>query len=268
MDSLIHTYRWKPPTGVAQRSNGFYILHGTGEHAARYEQLATRLSAAGWQVGAHDHPGHGQSAGKRGLIDPSESLSEQAIIQIEAFANEVGSMPVLFGHSLGGVVASDLVLQHGLQVKGLILSAPAFVPITTPIDRFKLKLLTLVAPKLCLDLGYNASKLTHDENMAKSATTDPLMHSFKSAVLVNWIIKTGQQSIDSASNLKTRTLLLIAGDDLVIDSEQIRLFASRVDAEKLSSVEYDDFFHELLHETPERRERVLADIESWLFQID
>jgi alpha-beta hydrolase superfamily lysophospholipase len=267
MNSFIHSYRWRPPVGVPQRSHGVYLLHGTGEHAGRYEQLATRLAAAGWLVGAHDQPGHGQSSGKRGLIDPPGALVTQSAIQIQAFANETGSMPIVFGHSLGGVVATELVLQHGLNVKGLILSAPAFVPITSTMDRIKLRLLTLIAPRLCLDLGYNASRLTHDERTQNLAHADPLIHSYKSSTLVNWLMQSGQRSIDMAATLNCPTLLLIAGDDLVVESDKTRLFASRVCPEKLTLSEYKGFYHELLNETPERRELVLADIENWLAQF-
>ena len=267
MNSSTHSYRWQPAAGSLKRSSGVYLLHGTGEHAGRYERLANLLTKAGWVVGAHDHPGHGQSAGKRGLIDPPGALVTQAAIQIQAFAKETGAAPIVFGHSLGGVTATELVLQHGLTVRGLILSAPALVPITSRMDRFKLRLLTLFAPKLCLDLGYNASRLTHDKDIQRLAHADPLIHSFKSSSLVNWIIQSGHRTLDAASGIEIPTLLLIAGGDLVVDSEQTRLFARRMDADKLTLKEYEGFYHELLNETPDRRERVLADIEHWLCQF-
>jgi alpha-beta hydrolase superfamily lysophospholipase len=267
MNSFIHSYRWRPPADIPQRPNGVYVLHGTGEHAGRYDHFAKRLAAAGWLVGAHDQPGHGRSTGKKGLIDPPGALVTQAGIQIQAFASETGSVPIVFGHSLGGVVASELVLQHGLSVKGLILSAPAFVPIISATDRIKLKLLTLIAPKLCLDLGYNASRLTHDKDVQKLTHVDPLIHGYKSTTLVNWLVQSGRKSLDIASMLQCPTLILIAGDDLVVESAKIRLFANRVSSGKLTIFEYEGFYHEILNETPERRERVLADIENWLTQF-
>lgn len=267
MSTFIHSYRWQPPSGSPERPHGVYLLHGTGEHAGRYEPFASRLAAEGWFVGAHDHPGHGQSTGKRGLIDPPGALVTQAAIQIQEFAKETGVMPIVFGHSLGGVVATELVLQHGLNVKGLILSAPAFVPLTSAFDRFKLKMLTLLAPRLCLDLGYNASRLTHDKDIQDKAQADPLRHSFKSATLVNWIVDSGRLSLDCASNLSKPTLLLIAGDDQVVNSTKTHLFASRVSSEYLTLIEYDGLYHELLNETLECRERVQTDITDWLQKI-
>ncbi|MCL4155308.1 UNVERIFIED_CONTAM: hypothetical protein GTU68_030743, partial [Idotea baltica] len=44
------------------------MLHGIGEHSGRYERLASHLTQLGFEVGAHDHPGHGQSDGQRGVV--------------------------------------------------------------------------------------------------------------------------------------------------------------------------------------------------------
>ena len=264
MKTQIHSYRWQPPAAAPKRDSGVYLLHGTGEHAGRYAELVTLLTQAGWHVGAHDHPGHGQSSGKRGLIDPPDALVTQAAIQIQNFAKETGAAPIVFGHILGGVIATDLVLQHGLNVRGLVLSAPALFPLTGTLDRIKLWLLTRIAPKLCLDLGYNPNRLTHDEQIKVLAHADPLIHSFKSATLVNGIIQSGRRSFERASNLSTPTLLMLAGDDLVVDSNKSREFADRASSDYMTLIEYDGFYHELLNETQPRRERVLADIKQWL----
>lgn len=264
MKDSIHTHRWRPSAGSSVKRPGIYILHGTGEHAARYERLATRLAESGWQVGAHDHPGHGRSMGKRGLIHPAGSLVTQAAIQIQAFAKETDSVPIVFGHSLGGVIATELVLQHRLNVSGLILSAPAFAPITTALDRIKLRLLTLIAPRLCLDLGYDASRLTHDKEIQAAAYSDELIHGFKSANFVGWLIRAGRRCIVDAKKLNTPTLLLVAGADKVVHSDETRAFARRSEFNDVVVNEYDGLYHELLNESPEDRERIEADIETWL----
>lgn len=264
MTNSIHTHRWNPPEGIPVQAHGIYLLHGTGEHAARYDGFAQRLAAQGFRVGAHDHPGHGRSMGQRGLIDPPGSLATQAAIHIQAFAEDTDSKPIVFGHSLGGALATELVLQHHLALSGLILSAPALVPIMRIVDRLKLKLLTLAAPSLCLNLGYDAGRLTHDESIKKIAESDPLIHGFKSAIFVNWLIKSGRGSMEKAGQLNVDTLLLIAGADPIIDSSKTRQFANQINKSILTVHEYEDAFHELLNETPELRERVMTDIDHWL----
>lgn len=50
------------------------VVHGLGEHGGRCAPLATRLNAWGWHVAAHDHRGHGHSAGPRGRRQQNDDL--------------------------------------------------------------------------------------------------------------------------------------------------------------------------------------------------
>lgn len=263
---FIHTHRWQPPEGERKQPHGVYLLHGTGEHAARYQRLAARLVKLGFCVGAHDHPGHGNSTGVRGVIDPPGSLVTQSAIQFQAFARETGSTPILFGHSLGGVIAAELVLIHRLPVMGLILSAPAFVPHISLRNRIRLSVLSQLAPLYAVDIPYDASRLTSDENEQRLANADPLNHGVKSASLVNWLKQAGRRVYDQAEQLNVETLLLIAGSDPVIDSNYSRIFAKRCSTDLLTVHEYEGYRHEILNETPERRNRVMRDIENWLLR--
>lgn len=262
----IHKHRWLPSEGVETRQQGIYLLHGTGEHAARYEPLAKRLCAAGFRVGAHDHPGHGRSGGKRGVIDPAGALVTQAAIQCQQFAAETGCAPVLFGHSLGGLAATELVLQHALPVAGLILSAPAFVLHIRRRDILQVKLFAKVSPGFTVERPYDASRLTSNETIRKQAEADPLNHGFRSAGLVNWIMTSGAQQLASAAVLNVDTLLLIAGDDPVVNSVKTREFADAAPRDVMTVREYDGLLHEILNERPERVDQVLGDIEAWLLQ--
>ena len=264
MTATIHTHRWAPAAGSTERPLGIYLLHGTGEHLARYDRLASRLALQGWHVAAHDHIGHGRSEGQRGLVYPETILSTVAAEYINAFAEETGALPVLFGHSLGGVLATQLVIEQSLPVAGLMLSAPAFAPVMRPIDHMKLRLLSIVAPKLCLDLGYDPSRLTNDVTEQQTALADKLLHGYKSATLVNWLLRTGQRMLDKASELHVDTLLMIPGADTVADPDKTRQFAAEAPPQYLTVREYEGYFHELLNESPERRDRVMTDIDRWL----
>ncbi|MGQ7844696.1 alpha/beta fold hydrolase [Granulosicoccus sp. 3-233] len=267
MTATTYTHRWNPPDRAAERPFGIYLLHGTGEHLGRYDRLANHLASQGWCVGAHDHFGHGRSAGQRGLVTPDDILSTVAVEQLDAFAQESGSRPVLFGHSLGGVLATQLVIEHEVPVTGLMLSAPAFVPAMRRRDHVKLRLLSLIAPKLCLDLGYDPSRLTNDISEQQTALADELLHGYKSASLVNWLLRTGRRMLDKADQLNVKTLLMIPGADSVADPAETRRFASKVAQEILTVREYDGYFHELLNESPEWRSRVMDDMDQWLERL-
>ncbi len=239
-------------------------MHGVGEHAGRYQRLVALLTELGFEVGAHDHPGHGKSDGKRGIIEPEHPLVPEALSQIQLFAEETGAQPIVFGHSLGGLVALTAALEDNTHIAGLILSAPALVPIISRIDRFKLNALNTVAPFFVQDLGYEPSRLTQDEQEWEVARSDPLIHGFKSASLINWLINAGRTAQESAKQLTTPTLLLVPEDDPVIDPEQTLMFAECVKPELLVLHRYPGFRHEILNETPDRRIRVHADIAQWL----
>jgi len=260
----VHRHRWSPAPGAPSRARGVYLLHGTGEHAARYERLAQRLSTEGWQVGAHDHPGHGRSGGPRGRLPLGGALATRTAIECARFERETGAVPFLFGHSLGGVVACELVLLHRLPVAGLVLSAPAIVPRLTRREALKLRTLTMLSPGFTIDLPYDPSRLTHDPEQQRLARADPLIHGFKSAELIGWLMRTAEQVSHAGGALDVDTLLLIAGGDRVIDIERTHDFAARAPTHRLTVNVYDGAHHELLNETPALRQRVEDDIVGWL----
>ncbi len=260
----IHTYRWNPPADVEVKKTSVYLMHGTGEHAGRYEALAKQLTQAGYRVGAHDHPGHGRSPGKRGVIDPPGAYCTQAAIQFMQFAKETDCTPVLFGHSLGGLVACELVLDFALPVSGLILSAPPFAVIIRKRDWLQVKILAALAPTFTVQRPYSAKRLTHDEANQRQAEADPLNHGVKSASLVDWLLISGARQLRHASQLTVNSLLLIAGEDSVVDSAQSQSFAAHAPEQYMTAKTYKGCRHEILNETPELVEPVYQDILAWL----
>jgi alpha-beta hydrolase superfamily lysophospholipase len=103
------------------------IVHGLGEHVARYARFAEAAAARGYTVCAHDQRGHGPDADQLGyiaakngwqkLIDDTEQVNE-------FIRSEFESAPiVLLGHSMGSYVAQNYAMYHGPRINGLILSA-------------------------------------------------------------------------------------------------------------------------------------------------
>jgi len=266
LNDAVFTRRWQPSESYsgASRPCGVYLLHGTGEHCGRYEELASHLTNAGWAVAAHDQPGHGRSAGQRGSVLPQGVIQAQAAIQILQFANETGASPVVLGHSLGGVLAAELVLTHHLPVSGLILSAPAFRPWITSRQRLKLSLLYKFFPDKVLELPGFHENLTHDAEKLEAVAKDEWVHGFKSARLVRWLFDSGTRSIELAPNLPVPALALIAGSDPVIDPNSMREWVQRAPKEMVNSHEYEGAFHELFNEIPSIREKVTNDTLAWL----
>lgn len=88
------------------------ISHGLAEHSARYAAFAARLAAEGFHVYAHDHRGHGFTSAPdapRGQFAPKGGIgrviADMRAVRDHAAARHPGLPVVLFGHSMGGLMA-------------------------------------------------------------------------------------------------------------------------------------------------------------------
>jgi alpha-beta hydrolase superfamily lysophospholipase len=124
-DGVEITYRrWLPegePKAIVQ------IAHGASEHSARYARFARNLVAHGYAVYADDHRGHGLTAkatgvgmggprGWAGLVDDLRELGDVARSDVGARAL------VLFGHSMGSMLAQRFIQLYGDTLAGVVLS--------------------------------------------------------------------------------------------------------------------------------------------------
>ena len=245
-------------------ARGIYLLHGLGEHCRRYDALAAWLNCLGWRVRAHDHRGHGGSQGKRGVLQRSGDITDDAQAQIEQFAKELGGPPLLLGHSMGGALAAELVVLRQIPVAGLILSSPALAIPLGSVMRRLVAVLNWVAPKLALSNGLDRQYLSHDSGEVAAYRGDPLVHDRACARLVRWIDQAGAESRAAASTLSVDTVLLVAGADKLVSPFGSREFAKRAGSSRVTLHWYEDAYHEIFNETDDRREKVLGDLRAWL----
>jgi alpha-beta hydrolase superfamily lysophospholipase len=95
------------------------INHGLAEHAARYGRFAEAMAARGFHVYAHDHRGHGHTkapdapAGMFAIEDGAAKVIADVGAVHDLIAEEHPGLPVIvFGHSMGGLIALNFVLRH------------------------------------------------------------------------------------------------------------------------------------------------------------
>ncbi|QEI09581.1 lysophospholipase [Pigmentiphaga aceris] len=261
----LATYRWTPTAPAAGR--GIYLLHGLGEHAGRYDTLGQWLAIRGWTVASHDHRGHGRSSGKRGVVRSADTLVEDAEFRIEQFADELGTAPVLLGHSLGGLVATQVALRNRVPLAGVVLSSPAFA---LRMSRWQHMLLDAVvnwAPNLRASNGLDTSKLSHEQSVIDAYREDLLVHDRISGRLAKAIEDGGKAAIAQAATLQHRTLLMVAGSDGIVDATGSRRFADAATPGRLALRWYDRAYHEIFNESPDIAAAVLADLEAWLAEV-
>ncbi len=99
------------------------INHGLAEHAARYGRFADFLGAKGFHTYAHDHRGHGLTTapdappGRVGNPDGGAKIITDIASVHDLIAAEHSGLPVIvFGHSMGGLIALNFVLSHSARI--------------------------------------------------------------------------------------------------------------------------------------------------------
>lgn len=100
------------------------INHGLAEHAARYGLFADFLAGRGFQTYAHDHRGHGSTTapdappGRFGTPGGQEKvIADVAAIHSLIRAEHPGLPVIVFGHSMGGLIALNYLLRYPENVR-------------------------------------------------------------------------------------------------------------------------------------------------------
>ena len=260
----LRLHDWPLP----QARGGVLIVHGLGEHAGRYANLARWLNAHGYAVRAWDQRGHGQSPGPRGVLDhPDDLLADLSVVHAD-YARALGAAPLLLGHSMGGLVALRAVLDERVTPKALVLSSPALRSHASwGLQRLATTLARLL-PNLPLRNGLDLEHLSHDPRVIAAYRDDPLCHDRVSPRLADFIFRASASCVADAGRLELPTLLLVAGDDALVDASGSRDFsAAAARTKQLTTRYFAALYHELFNEAEPGRGQVLRQLEDWLERL-
>lgn len=260
--------RWKP-SGPADFT--VVVTHGVAEHSEWHHLMAEALAENRIEVYAWDLPGHGKSYGQRGYVSSFDEFTNR----LEFVLDEVkkitqSSTPlVLFGHSLGGLIAIKYLLakkgQHGLTAT--CLSSPGLgVAIKVPMYKDQAaRLLVKFAPKLTIPHELNFSDLSRDPAIVKSYPKDPLRHIKYSAPLYLGTLEAMNEALDRAHQIKDRIFIQAAGEDRIVDVEATKEFFQKLGSADKKMKIYPDSFHEIFNDT--NRKEVVDDLLNYLRQL-
>ncbi|HEX9952496.1 MAG TPA: alpha/beta hydrolase [Rubricoccaceae bacterium] len=258
----LFTRRWTPDFGTA---GAVLVVHGVHEHSGRHAYLASALMEHGLDVFAYDARGHGHSGGTRANVARfSDFLDDLEVVLAHVRAEKAGRPLVLFGHSMGGLVAADYVAERGADgLAGLVLSSAALH--TFPVPR----LLERAAPYVAkwrpeqvvtpLDLR----KLSHDPAVERAYREDPLNTvSGLKARLAHEILLASRR-VQAHPEAFTLPLYLMHGTaDRITPPGGSEWLAAHAPSPDVTLRLYDGLFHELMKE-PER-DAVIAGVADWI----
>lgn len=239
------------------------LVHGIGEHFRRYESMAAWYAEKGIATLAFDLPGHGKSGGPRGHSSYATIAKEIDHLVGEARGRFPGLPIVAYGHSLGGALCLNWLLERQPDIGAAVIGSPGLAP-ATPIPPAKMalaRIMARLAPSFTLANDLDDSGLSRDPKVKEAYIADPLMHNKVSARLGLDLIERGQFIIANAAKIKLPLLLLQGTADRLVDPAATASFAAAAGA-NVEFRRFEGWYHEL-HNEPEKEE-LYKQVLTWI----
>ena len=268
-------YTWKSKTGLTVYGQSWLVdepkavvglVHGMGEHSGRYNYMVDALTAANISVVSYDQIGHGKTEGKRGHVPNYDMLLGCSGELMSKVVELVPAKPVfLFGHSMGGNVVLNYLLQRKPKISGAIVSAPwlklAFDP---PALQVKLgRFVSGILPGLVQSTKLDVTAISRDPKEVKRYQDDSLVHDKISTAFFTGVYDSGVWALEHASELQTPVLLYHGTGDQLTSHNASKEFAEKAGS-NVTFKSLDGYYHESHNESPEDREKVFKMIIDWI----
>lgn len=234
------------------------LVHGVGEHSGRYEHVGAALSEKGFDVLSYDQRGFGETGGRRAFVEDFAEFTDD-VADLITERRTLGVPVVLMGHSLGGLISANYLVNDRPQPDFAVLSAPALAASIPTWQRFAVPVLGRLSPKLHVKSDFDGSILSRDPDVQKAYDDDPLRVDGVSASLGRQIMKAMASTAQSLDKITIPTYVLHGAEDALVDpsaSEPLARLAN------VTRKVWPGLRHECLNE-PEWRD-VVAGITGWL----
>ncbi|NIA24686.1 MAG: alpha/beta fold hydrolase [Gammaproteobacteria bacterium] len=250
--TMIAIRRWAVPSPKA----AMLIVHGLGEHSGRYDHVARFFNGRGIDVTAFDLRGHGLSGGRRGYVGRwSDYLDDLEDRLLET--QSIGAPVVLYGHSLGGLIAASYVTSDRPQPDALIASAPGLEDNLKPILHVLPKILGPLLPTLAVATGITADQLSRDPAVGEAYFADPLVLTKATLRLAAEALQAQVATIGQLAKISLPTLTIHGSEDSLVPPSASALLEPHA-----KRILYEGLRHEC-HNEPEQA-KVLNDIATWV----
>lgn len=226
------------------------LVHGQGEHIGRYAHVAKWYNDHDIALIGFDQQGYGRSEGKRGHAHSMNALLDDIGLLLAQAGERYPDTPIfLYGHSLGGALALQYVIQRDPVIGGLIVTSP-LIRLAFQAPALKIlvgKLLRRIMPTLTLPTGLAANFISHDPAVVSAYKNDPLVHDKLSAAAGIAILEMGE-SLDIYSGVFSIPVLLMHGaDDKITSAAATRALFGRVVGD-ITHKEWPGLWHEMHNE--------------------
>lgn len=274
------------------------ICHGLAEHSRRYEGFALNLAQHGYHVYAHDHRGHGETIASDAALGrfarrdgAAKVIADVMAMRDLAVQNHPGLPIILFGHSMGGLIALNVATAHPQSFNALTIWNSNFNPglagrVAQGVLYLEQMLKGSDVPSLILPKATFAAWgraipghrtafdwLSHDPKEVDAYIADPLCGFEASVSMWRDIFRFTFAGADPErlARLPQRLPVYLVGggqDPATNNGLEIRWLGQRMLDVGMTDVEttvYETMRHETLNEIG--REKAIADFLAWLANL-
>lgn len=243
------------------------VLHGLAEHSGRYLHVLQALAGRGYAALAPDLRAHGRSSGARVHVSSFSEFVDDAEVAFGLLeARHPGLPAFVLAHSHGGLVALRWLLERPLPLCGLVLTSPFLAShparrLARPL-RAAVRVLDRVWPSLRVPSGLAASSVSRDPAVVAAYAADPLV---STRVSPRWYVEASRAQAhvrELMRRLPVPTLLVLAGDDRLVDAAEALRVAATAPRGTVQVREWPGLSHEVMNE-PEK-EAVLGEVLDWM----
>jgi len=258
----LRTYLW--PAVDTPRAH-LLLVHGIAEHAGRYRHVATQLASAGITTHAYDQRGFGGSGGHRAYVDRWSQYHDDVEDRLAEVRSAADGLPVvLYGHSMGGLIALGYVLADPARPLPdlLVLSAPAIDAAVPAWKRRLADILGGTVPRFAVANTFANGALSSDPAVEAAYRADPLaVHRTTTRLGVSLFRE--QDRVKSAladgAGLPVTTYVLHGADDPIVPEWASRSLEGRANVTRRV---YPGLHHET-HNEPSGA-AVIGDTIEWI----
>lgn len=261
----LRTRHW-PATGEPWAS--MLPVHGLSEHSGRYERVGDWLAAAGIDTHAYDQRGWGGSSGPRGDLERWQDLLDDLAERLAAAraVTPPGRPLVLYGHSMGGLVATGYVLGDRPLPDLLVLNAPGIDSAHSRALRLLAMTVDRLVPTWRPPPIHHGELLSRDPAVGEAFRVDPLAVHDPTARFGARAFAAQRATREALDRLRAtgrpfpvRTLVIHGSDDRVVPAASSERYAAFPNVTRRL---YAGLRHEV-HNEPEG-ESVVGDVVAWL----
>ncbi len=247
-------------------------LHGIQSHSGWYKYSSRRMAEAGFDVWFMDRRGSGRNGFQRGHTIHAMRLIHdvRALTQLARHEHQQQSgvaLPLtLMGISWGGKLAAAAAGLFPAEFDRLALLYPGLVPRIRPTwwQTFKLNIarkFDIIRRDIPIPLR-DPALFTNSPEWQKFIADDPLVLQTVSSSFLNAGRELDRIVRTHATLIRQPTLLMLAGNDEIIDNRRTWALLAKLPARRLAKLVYPDACHTLEFEPD--RDRIFTDLIHWL----